>query len=142
SLSASIIAHAIIVLMIGYQFTPTNTTKYGNDDHDILSSYLVTTPTVVAQQAIKTLPSKSLVNNHAIALRKPSKAQKSVIGHQRAATKGESMPALIALLHNAIQQTQHYPASAQEMEREGRATVAFTLHQNGEVSDLKVTHSS
>src|SRR5690606_18782320 len=81
-------------------------------------------------------------NHHAIALRKPSKAQKSVIGHQRAATKGESMPALIALLHTAIQQTQHYPASAQEMEREGRATVAFTLHQNGEVSDLKVTHSS
>lgn len=49
---------------------------------------------------------------------------------------------LIALLHQAIQRQQHYPEMAMEMQREGRVTLEFTLHENGEVSALRIAHSS
>ncbi|HTM64330.1 MAG TPA: TonB family protein, partial [Gammaproteobacteria bacterium] len=45
-------------------------------------------------------------------------------------------------LHTAIEQAQQYPASAQEQQREGRVTLAFTLAPNGSISHSRVAASS
>ena len=46
------------------------------------------------------------------------------------------------MLHTAIQKHQHYPSSAAALKREGRVTVKFMLHKNGNVSFLRVVASS
>jgi len=51
-------------------------------------------------------------------------------------------PELMRLLHTAIEQAQQYPASAQEQQREGRVTLAFTLAPNGSISHSRVAASS
>jgi TonB family protein len=55
---------------------------------------------------------------------------------------GHETSELIALLHAAIQKQQHYPASALQLEREGRVKVKFTLDTHGMVSNLQVAESS
>jgi TonB family protein len=55
---------------------------------------------------------------------------------------GQQVSELVALLHAAIQKQQHYPASALQLEREGRVKVKFTLDKNGRVSNLQVAESS
>lgn len=49
---------------------------------------------------------------------------------------------LIALLHAAIQEKQRYPAAAMQMGREGRVTLAFILHKNGAISNLRIAKVS
>jgi len=144
SLSVSLIAHLLIAVVVYYQLTTINTVKYGNDERQILSSYLVNTPAVIATAKQQTA---TPVVPHAIALHTQQKTQQNqpkqtASVRTRAALKGAPMPELIALLHTAIQKAQRYPASAQEMEREGRTTVGFTLYQNGTISDLAILRSS
>lgn len=50
--------------------------------------------------------------------------------------------ALLALLHAAIQEKQQYPHSALQMGREGRVTLAFVLHKNGAISNLRIAKRS
>jgi TonB family protein len=61
---------------------------------------------------------------------------------QSEASGGQKKSELISLLHTAIQKQQHYPASAMQLEREGKATVMFTLYANGSISHLQVAQSS
>jgi TonB family protein len=49
---------------------------------------------------------------------------------------------LLAILHAAIQQQQHYPPSAMQMERQGKTTVKFTLLPNGNIQNLQIIKSS
>ena len=49
---------------------------------------------------------------------------------------------LLTLLHTAIAQQQHYPASAQELEQTGRVTLSFTLFPDGSINQLTITRSS
>jgi TonB family protein len=51
-------------------------------------------------------------------------------------------PELLALLHAAIAEQQHYPVSAQEMDQSGRVTLGFKLFPNGSVDQLSITRSS
>lgn len=144
---ASCTTHLLIVAFVCYQLSPAAPVKYGNDQREIISSYLVNTPTVAANAKPAISQTATPTATHAIALQTQKKTSienqpKHSITRTRAATKGAPMPELIALLHSAIQQAQHYPASAQEMGREGRTTVAFTLYRNGTISDLQLLHSS
>lgn len=58
------------------------------------------------------------------------------------ASEGQQSSELIALLHAAIQAQQRYPESALQMEREGTATIAFMMHLDGAVSQVRVIRSS
>ena len=49
---------------------------------------------------------------------------------------------LLNLLHLAIQNQQHYPASALALERQGAAIVSFVLWTDGHISDLQLVNSS
>lgn len=55
---------------------------------------------------------------------------------------GEALPALLALLHKAIQTHQQYPESAMQLERQGRVTVSFTLKPDGSIDAAKIAKSS
>ncbi|MBV9575515.1 MAG: TonB family protein [Gammaproteobacteria bacterium] len=57
-------------------------------------------------------------------------------------SKGAEANTLLTLLHAAIQKQQHYPPSALAMERQGRATVSFTLFTDGSVQHIHLTQSS
>jgi TonB family protein len=58
------------------------------------------------------------------------------------ASNGRQTSELIALLHAAIQKQQRYPASALQLEREGKVKVRFTLDTHGIISNLQVAESS
>ncbi len=137
----SLLLHAAVLAgFLSWHFTTAETIKYGEQEQQILSSYLVQTPSVAEKREPKTV-----VRKNVIALKKEApleKQMKQALAQPKAALKGARMTELIALLHAAIQKAQRYPASAQELAREGRATVSFVLAVNGEVSDLRLIHSS
>jgi TonB family protein len=137
----SLFLHAAVLAgFLSWHFTPTETIKYGEQEKQILSSYLVQTPLLAEKHENKTVIKKNVI---ALKKEKPlEKQMQQTLAQPKASLKGEPMPELIALLHAAIQKAQRYPASAQELSREGRATVSFRLEANGEVSDLKLVHSS
>jgi TonB family protein len=140
----SVIAHVLCVaLLVLSTYEWQQKIKYGEQEEQLISSYLV----VAADNNVTERNERKKPDQHAIALntQKPAIAKnqsKQASPLRHASNKGEPMPELIALLHTAIQKAQRYPASAQEMEREGRATLSFTLHKNGTVSELTVLRSS
>lgn len=86
------------------------------------------------------------ITKKAIALAKKKELNKenNVIKQQQAArlSRGIVTKELLAVLHAAIQNQQHYPGNALQNERQGRTTVAFVLLKNGFVRDLRVEKSS
>lgn len=142
SFSLSLIVHALLLAaFINWQFITKNPDKPGDAEKTVLASYLVTNPSLEKQVIDKTAADKhaiALQHEKPIAANHPDKSSSL----QHAAIAGKQMSALTELLHTAIQNAQQYPASAQEMGREGRSTVSFILHPDGTVSDLKLLHSS
>jgi TonB family protein len=59
-----------------------------------------------------------------------------------ASSRGVAVDELSALLHDAIQAKQQYPASAMEMEREGRVRVGFILQPTGIAQQIELIQSS
>lgn len=57
-------------------------------------------------------------------------------------TKQQDNRALYKLLYSAINQQKHYPVSALRMRQQGKVRVSFRLFNNGNLDDLKVSHSS
>ena len=70
------------------------------------------------------------------------KAQPMQLHKSQLAGNDRPLPALVTLLHAAIQKQQRYPASAWQMEREGNTTVTFILFPSGLIAQLKITKSS
>ena len=135
----SLFLHVVVLAsFLSWRSAAVETIKYGEQDKQILS-YLAQPPMFAEKQK------KTPLKKNAIALKKElivEKQMKQALAQPTSALTGKPMPELIALLHAAIQKAQQYPASAQELSREGRATVSFTLAANGEVSNLKLMHSS
>ncbi len=50
--------------------------------------------------------------------------------------------ALVSLLHQAIERSKRYPMLARRQQREGAATVGFSLHPDGRVDEVNVLQSS
>lgn len=115
------------------------TAQYGNADDNVIASYMVTTPQTFEME---NNPETATIKNAISIAHQKSKPKGHTAQKQRSAVKGAPMPELIALLHAAIQREQQYPASAQAMEREGRATLAFKLYPNGHISGLTLLHTS
>jgi len=57
-------------------------------------------------------------------------------------SKGQPVTELLAILHSAIQKQQHYPEIAQQLERQGRVTIAFTLFTDGTISHVEIVKKS
>lgn len=89
-----------------------------------------------AQQPIKTL----VLTKKGSEKKQASLSQASAQHSQH--SQGEHQESLVTLLHAAIQAEQRYPAAAEQMQRQGTATVAFVLYTDGHVSDLKIVQSS
>lgn len=139
-MTASVLGHALVLLAFIFCLRPVMpTVKLGDADQQVISSYINDIqPSSAAPDKPLTAPFK-----HALALTSPSHAAApAAITTPRATVKGAPMPELVALLHAAIQREQRYPASAQEMEREGRATLSFTLFPDGNITNLKLARSS
>lgn len=130
----SLLAHAAFLLIIGLTLHLPLPPVMGTIDQPIVSSHLVTAQNIAAKQ-----PPQSI--STALTLTPKTLAQ-STHHATPAASKGEPAPALAALLHAAIARQQQYPASAQEQQREGRVTLAFTLFPDGSISNLQIAHSS
>ena len=134
--SISLIAHLLLLFVFILPIHQVDQPiVMGNAKQPMLSSYLI--QTTVSPTKPRTPRSRhaniNLATNNTPTHTSPS---------QQVAVKGKEMPALITLLHTAIEHAQHYPASAEETEREGRTTLSFTLHQNGMIDDVKILHSS
>lgn len=136
----SLCCHALIFTVLFTRIHLHSTTpQYGNADETIIASYIVTTPQTFE---MKNNPEMAAVKNAISIVHKTSKPPVHTTQKQRASVKGAPMPELIAFLHAAIQREQQYPASAQAMEREGRATLDFVLHPNGQISGLRLLRTS
>lgn len=116
----------------------------GDTKPSLISSYvfhesLPSTSTVKTKTETKNLP-----HEKAIRLTKSNKRQQSLSSPSSVSSHppGEETKSLLALLHSAIQQEQHYPSSAIEMERQGTSRVKFTLFPNGKIANLQITKSS
>ena len=57
-------------------------------------------------------------------------------------TNRQDKRALYKLLYSAINQQKHYPVSALRMKQQGKVRVSFKLFNNGNLDELKVSHSS
>src|SRR5437867_1395289 len=127
----------------------------GNETTQIVNSYVLqdasrqTYVTHNVNSTIETKPLSSLQKEVAIKTKKivishPNKLvtttsdtnnqpQKHASSVASTSSRGQQTQALLAMLHAAIQKQQHYPESAMQMERQGHATVNFTLFTNGSI---------
>lgn len=142
SFSLSLLVHVLLLTaFIKWQFNSAAPEKTGNAEKTVLASYLVTAAPPSKQHIEKTSVDKNAIalqHEKQIAMKQPDKTSSL----QHATIAGKQMSALTEILHTAIQNAQQYPASAQEMGRQGRSTVSFLLHPDGSVTDLKLLHSS
>lgn len=150
ALITSALLHTALIMAFAVQLKQTHPlVHFGNSHKQVVSTYLYHTAGL-AKPAAKHKTEHKIARQlkHAIALAhrkpkpQPASNKRSAAQHRRAQVAGKPMPELIALLHNAIQQQQRYPASAQEMEREGRVRLMFTLSPNGSVQNLHIAKSS
>lgn len=132
--TASVLGHALFLLAFIFYLRPhAPNVKFGDADQQIISAYISQ-----AFSAPATPRSAPVKNALALAARDKTAA----VNTPRPSVQGAPMPELVALLHAAIQRQQRYPASAQEMERQGRATLSFTLFPDGNIANLKLAQSS
>lgn len=161
----SVLSHVILILAVILVLNFTNeSVVIGNQAEKSIQSYLYKGQALQAGQASKkksepihkitaSKNEKMIIAkkemNHAVSQKKnpvtPSAAIKAA-SQQAAApgsnSKGAQVDELLAILHTAIQKQQHYPESALQMERQGRATMQFILFPNGSIQGLRVVQSS
>lgn len=156
-LSFSILVHGFIVFVMLWQWQVTiDVPLLGDTDLPMVNSYVMSEFTkqsqAIEQQQNRPTQIIKQKMDDALALQKviPKKqlnpeattATKAASASSAQHAQGVQTDALLALLHSAIQSQQHYPVSAQQMEREGKATVKFTLHPNGMVESVQLLHTS
>jgi len=135
----SIISHTLILLgILTYTMTTNTPIAPGDSDHNAIDAYFYRD--FVVSQNINSVPNSK--KGIALNLKQSHLAHPVSQQQSHAASQGEKISGLLALLHNAIQKQQHYPESALEMEREGKVTAKFTLLTDGEVTHLAISHSS
>jgi TonB family protein len=137
----SLIIHAAILLSV-FSYANNSFTKMipGDSDHQSIDAYVYQNASITKIRNEKPNARQGIALNSQIS---PTVTQQTSQPHQsRAANKGEKESGLLALLHNAIQNHQHYPESALQMEREGRVTVKFILLTDGKIRQPTIVQSS
>jgi TonB family protein len=120
--------------------------KFASENHQLHSN-----KTIATQKKI-VFPLKK-ITNFSQYQKEPTSPKTSVLKIQKQASQkmtkqyeghvnSPSSPAFIQLLHNAIQQKQHYPEKALNAEQEGTATVQFFLFPDGHIKALQLIQSS
>jgi len=144
---ASLLVHLLLLLAAGIMLDFSSPAIVpGNEQVPVIQSYFFNEFVAKPQQTSET----KKINNKEIAKQVKQKTavamtvtkQVSQPPSAKSSSHGEQIDALLALLHDAIQQHQHYPESALEMERQGRVTVSFTLFTDGLIRDLRIVKSS
>lgn len=150
----SIVLHLVVLLLVGVclDLTP-KVALLGDPETAVVSSYVYQQE----QASVKSVSNPSATVKKLITKKVDLalKASKDTQKQSEQTTKtdsqstplagkshGETMSALLALLHTSIQEHQQYPPSALQMEREGRVTVGFILMLDGTISALRVLASS
>lgn len=140
----SALMHVSIVLLAFLQWqTNSVQPKLGMTQEEILPSYIYqpVAPTKPVTIQPKIIPKAIAINKTQQtptqkAVQTPAKAQDKFIGNNK------QLPALLALLHAAIEQQKQYPPAAVEMEREGTVTLTFILYTDGTIQNLQIAKSS
>jgi periplasmic protein TonB len=133
----SVLGH-LLVLIFGASYFQEEiiSRQIGETNEEVVQSYVMSEPAKPVENIVAARGDKVVTAQN----------KKVVAVHQQTVTasksRGETVDALLTLLHTAIQSRQHYPASAMEMEREGRVRVAFTLQPSGEIQQLQLLKSS
>jgi TonB family protein len=133
----SLILHAGIVLLLFFSFNKNSENHENRQVNQTLTAYLNLTLSAShhPQEKSKNIKNTKINKFNKI---KEIKEIKENIGNNIKNNTDQ----LLALLHTAIENAQFYPDSAQQMEREGSASVEFILHINGSITDLNLLHSS
>lgn len=153
----SLLIHTVMLLVfISYFDTFSSPKKFGNTQAKALSAFIyqgnfAQSDSVKDEEKVKSNQTKEKIINktkalHTLKIKQidnpHEKNVKRLTSSQSSVSQGESATTLIALLHDAIQRKQQYPSSAWEMQRQGRVTVVFQLHENGHISHLRMLKSS
>jgi TonB family protein len=134
----SIFLHIMLVLFFVLKWqASTETVVLGDSAKQVMSSYVYKGETSHHNNKRADIVKKE--NTLAINTKKSSSSQSDNSG---SASQGVKTDELLATLHAAIQKQQHYPLSAMQMERQGRATMMFTLFPDGRIQSLRVLKSS
>ncbi len=158
ALLSSIILHSIILLLFCMKLTSSQIIPEGKAAPRTILSYLYhehpinksITPLKKLTTAIKKLKQIALHQTHAITQHVTQSMTQHITQHQQKtalishAAAGNNIPlsTLVEMLHNAIEQKQHYPESALQLEREGKTTVMFTLFPDGSIKNLHIVTAS
>lgn len=128
----------VLVILLRIQFNvASQSVVLGDAETKTVASYIYKNNKVNQTIAHKIVAIKA---ENALALQKKLQPQHSE--ENSSSSHGEQTEALLAVLHAAIQKQQHYPISAMQMEREGRATMAFVLLPDGRIQNLHLVKSS
>jgi periplasmic protein TonB len=156
-LLVSLLGHAILVACMGIRLSFfQQDIPLGEKPSDILASYmyqesLLNPPLppskVVTKPSIDKIASLKLTKPMETVLQKSSspttqQTKQPPSPEHRMSGNGKPLPALLSLLHAAIQKQQQYPASALQMEREGKTTLIFLLFPDGHIQHLSIIQSS
>ena len=162
----SVMSHVMLILaMILMLDFSSETVMIGNQAEKLVQSYLYKADPAQATTVKSAASNKTIVNkeekvvarkesNPAVSLKKKSESSLDTLKNMEASkttsqppavsnsSKGAQVDELLAVLHTAIQQKQNYPENALQMERQGRATMKFTLFPDGSIKGLHVAKSS
>ncbi len=168
AITFSFMLHGMILALAMMMLTQASPPIIGIQNAPSIKTYLYqeaqTKAAPLAQHLMQQAEKITSSNKHAIAIKKVISQQKPEAqtekqqakkqvktlqalkpATQNAASeksKGAPTNTLLALLHTAIQKQQHYPLSAQQMEREGRVSVQFILLEDGRIKGLHMVKSS
>lgn len=149
----SVLAHLLILIVGGLYFSNEITSvQMGDASAVMVQSYLADNNQFSSSRPLHEnvetakVKQKSRINKNEISLTKTinlSQANRRAESlSASASSRGESVEPLLAILHAAIQAKQQYPASAMEMEREGRVRIGFLLQPNGSIDQVSLVKSS
>lgn len=142
ALLLSIALHLLVVLIIIISFKQSARIFIaGSKPASVINAYLPNVHAFRVMEAKNNLKVKIVKQERNIqGLENTSKHLAQKISNQK--LQGQKIDPLIALLHMAIEQHEHYPQSALEMGRAGRVTVEFRLFPEGNIADLRILKTS
>jgi TonB family protein len=143
----SFIFHGIFFLCVVMILKPLIPTQsLGQPQIEMIRAYMQTEvikPPVITRDSAKLQIKKSILSvTHTQSIVKKTKYNPFKKAQLKQIARGEDVNELLRLLHHVIQEVQRYPASAQAMGREGRATVSFKLLLSGAVTNVILEKSS
>lgn len=139
-INLSILMHLMIGLMLILKLqSSTPAIKSGDTTVSWISSYIHEAKT---EHSISENKVEAITKKEKGIVIHPKKSVTPQNENQASTSHGEQTNELLAALHAAIQKQQRYPMSAMQMERQGRATMVFTLFPDGRIENLRVLKSS